>query len=38
MNGLEIGKFVIIGVNADAEEKAGVSPIDNLVVSELVYR
>jgi hypothetical protein len=35
MNGFEIGKFVIIGVNADAEEETGVSPVDDFVVPEL---
>ena len=38
MNGFEIGKFVIIGINTDAEEEAGVSPVDNFVVPELGYR
>jgi hypothetical protein len=38
MNGFEVGKFVVISVNADAEEQAGVSPVDNFVVSKLVSR
>ena len=38
MNSLKIGKFVIVGVYADTEKQAGVSPVDNFVVSELVSR
>lgn len=36
VNSFEICEFVIIGINTDAEEKAGISPIDNFVVPELV--
>ena len=38
MNSFEISKFIVIGVYTEAEEQAGVSPIDNFVVPELVYR
>ena len=38
MDSFEIGKFVIIGVYTDAEEQAGISPVDNFVVPELVFR
>lgn len=34
MNGFEICQLVIVCVNADAEEEAGVPAVDNLVVSE----
>ena len=36
MDGFEIGKFVVISVHADAEEQAGVSPVDDFIVPELV--
>jgi len=38
MNSFKIGKFVVIGVHTNAEEEAGISPVDNLVVPELVSR
>ena len=38
MDSLKIGKLVIVGVYADTKEQAGVSPVDNFVVPELVSR
>ena len=38
MNSFQVGKFVIIGINTNAEEEARVSSVDNFVVTELVYR
>jgi len=38
MNSFEISKLVIISVYADTEKQAGISPIDNFVVPELVSR
>ena len=35
MDGLEVGQFVVVGVDADAEEEAGVAPIDDPIVPEL---
>lgn len=35
MYGLQIRKLIIIGVDADAEEKARVPAVDDLQVSEL---
>lgn len=32
---LEVGQLVVVRIDADAEEEAGVSSVDNLVVSEL---
>ena len=32
---LEVGQLVIVGVDAGAEEEAGVPPVDDLVVAEL---
>jgi len=37
MNSLEIGKLVIICVHADTEKQAGVSPVYNFIVPELVF-
>ena len=37
VNSLEIRKFVIIGIDADAEKQACISPVDNFVIPELVY-
>jgi hypothetical protein len=36
MNGFKIGKFVIVGVDADAEKQASISSVHNFVVPELV--
>ena len=36
MNGFQICQFVVIRIHAYAEEQAGVTPVDNLVVAELV--
>jgi hypothetical protein len=36
MNGFKIGEFIIVGVDADAEKQASVSPVHNFVVPELV--
>lgn len=38
MNSFEISKFIVIGIHADTEEQAGVSPVDDLVVPELASR
>ena len=35
MNGLEVGELVVVGVNAGAEEEAGVAAVDEAVVAEL---
>ncbi len=35
MDGLEVGELVVVGVDAGAEEEAGVAPVDDLVVAEL---
>lgn len=35
MYGLQICKLVIVRVHASAEEQAGISPVDNLVVTKL---
>lgn len=35
MYGLQIRQLVIVGVDADAEEKPRVAPVDNLQVPEL---
>ncbi|RUS17629.1 hypothetical protein BC937DRAFT_89701 [Endogone sp. FLAS-F59071] len=35
VDGLEVGELVVIGVDADAEEEASVTAVDNLVVAEL---
>ena len=35
MDGLEVGEFVVVGVDADAEEEPRVPPVDDLVVAEL---
>lgn len=35
VDGLEEGELVVVGVDAGAEEEAGVPPIDDLVVAEL---
>lgn len=35
VDGLEVCKFVVVGVDADAEEEACVSSVDDFVVSEL---
>ena len=35
MYGLQICQLVVVGIYADAEEKAGISPIHKLVVAEL---
>ena len=35
MDGLEVGELVVVGVDAGAEEQAGVPPINYLVVAEL---
>ena len=35
MDGLEVGELVVVGVDAGAEEQAGVAPVDDLVVAEL---
>ena len=37
MNGFKIGKFIIVCIDADAEKQASISPVYNLVVSELGY-
>lgn len=34
MDGLEISKLIVVGVDAHAEEEAGVSAVHDLVVSE----
>ena len=38
VDGLEVGELVVVRVDADAEEQAGVSAIDDLVVPELDVR
>lgn len=35
MDGLEIGQFVVVGVDAHAEEQPRVPPVHDLVVAEL---
>lgn len=35
MDGFEVGELVVVGVNAGAEEEAGVATVDDLVVAEL---
>lgn len=35
VDGLEVGELVVVGVDAGAEEEAGVAPVDDLVVAEL---
>lgn len=35
MDGFEIGEFIVVCVYADAEEEAGVSTVDDLVVAVL---
>jgi hypothetical protein len=35
VNRLEVGKLVVVGIYARAEEEAGVSPVDHFVVAEL---
>ena len=36
MNGFEIGEFIIIGVDADAEKQPCISSVNDFVVPELV--
>jgi len=38
MDSFEISKFVVVSVYTDAEKQAGISPVDNFVVPELVSR
>lgn len=35
VDGLEVGELVVVCVDADAEEEAGVAAVDDLVVAEL---
>ena len=35
MDGLEEGQFIVVGVDAGAEEQARIPPVDDLVVAEL---
>lgn len=35
VDGLEEGELVVVGVDAGAEEEAGVPPVDDLIVAEL---
>lgn len=35
VDGLEVGQLVVVGVDAGAEEEAGVAAVDDLVVAEL---
>lgn len=35
VDGLEVGELVVVGVDAGAEEEAGVAAVDDLVVAEL---
>lgn len=35
MDGFEVGELVVLGVDADAEEEAGVAAVDDAVVAEL---
>lgn len=35
VDGLEVGQLVVVGVDAGAEEEAGVPAVDDLVVAEL---
>lgn len=35
VNCLEVGEFVVVGVDAGAEEEAGVAAVDDLIISEL---
>lgn len=35
MDGLEVRELIVVGIDADAEEETGVSPVDDLVVPEL---
>lgn len=35
MDGLEIRKLVVIGIDAGTEEEAGIAPVDDLHVPEL---
>lgn len=38
MNGFQICQFVVIRIHAYAEEQAGVTPVNDLVVTELIRR
>ena len=38
MNGFKIRKFIIVGVDADAEKQASISPVHDFIVSELICR
>lgn len=35
MDGLKVGELIIVRVDTNAEEKAGISPVYDFVVSEL---
>jgi hypothetical protein len=35
VDALEVGELVVVGVDAGAEEEAGIPPVDDLVVPEL---
>ena len=38
MNGFQVCQFVVIRIHAYAEEQAGVTPVNDLVVTELLRR
>jgi hypothetical protein len=38
VNCLQVCQFIVIGVNAQAEEETGVASVHNLIVSELVIQ
>jgi hypothetical protein len=35
MYSFQICEFIVVGIHADTEEQASISPVDNLVVAEL---
>ena len=35
MDGLEVCKLVVVGIDAHAEEEPGIATVDNLVIPEL---
>lgn len=35
MDGLKVRQLIVVGVDAHAEEEAGIPPVDDLVVAEL---
>jgi hypothetical protein len=38
VDGFEVGKLVVVGVDAQAKEETGVATVDNLEVAELIVQ